>query len=89
MPRLAFQPLASSCQEYLDRGGDVMRRAGHLEADFAVLGQPVALTAQFFQLLRPERLAQQFLGVARRVEAGADVGLQQAAAACRLAAALR
>ena len=43
-----------------------------------MLGKPVALAAQFFQLLCAERIAQQFVGVARRVEAGAHMGLQHA-----------
>ena len=67
-------------QEYLDRGGDLLRGARHLETDFSVFGQPVALAAQLLQFLRSERIAQHFIGVARRIEAGAEMGLQQARA---------
>src|SRR5882757_7778297 len=42
----------------------------------AMLGKPVALAAQFLQFLRAQGVTQQFIGIARRVEAGADMGLQ-------------
>ena len=44
--------------------------------DRAVFGEAIALTAQLFQFLRAQRLAQQFVGVAGGVEAGADMRLQ-------------
>ena len=43
-----------------------------------MFGQAVALPAQFLVLLRSQRLGQQFIGVAPRIETGAKVGLQQA-----------
>ena len=57
-----------------------IRRARHLEGDGAVVGEPVALAAQLLQLLGSERLMQQRVGIARHVEAGADVRLQHARA---------
>ena len=77
---LAFPAGGFQRQEYLERGGDLVRRARHLETDFAVFGEAVALAAQFLELLRSERVAQQFFGVARGIEAGAEMGLQQARA---------
>ena len=77
---LAFPAGGFQRQEYLDRGCDLPRGARHLETDLAVLGQPVALAAQFLEFLRAQRVAQQFFGVARGVEAGAEMGLQQARA---------
>ena len=76
VPRWPFQPLASSVRNVSTAAAIVSGRARHVEADFAVFGQTVALAAQFLQLLRAQRLAQQFVGVARRIEAGADMGLQ-------------
>ena len=43
-----------------------------------MFGEPVALPAQLLQLLRAERLTQHFVGVVPRVEAGAQMRLQQA-----------
>ena len=43
-----------------------------------MLGEPIALAAQFLQLLGAQRVMQQFIGIARRVKAGADMGLQHA-----------
>ena len=78
VPRLAFQPLASSARKVSSARRDIAGRARHLEMDLAMLGQAVALAAQLLQLLCAERIAQQFIGVARRVEAGAHMGLQHA-----------
>ena len=80
MPRWPFQPEASSVRNISTAEAISLRGARHLETDFAVFGQPVALAAQFLQFLRTQRLAQQFIGVARRIEAGAEMGLQQARA---------
>ena len=85
---LAFPAAGFERQECLDRGRDLFRRSRHLEMHGAVLGQPMALAAQFLQLLGAQRVAQQRIGIARRIEAGADPGLQhartQAAPAARL-----
>src|SRR5258708_33510042 len=63
-------------EEYLDRRSDLFSRARHIEMNVAMLGKPVALAAQFLQFLRAQGVTQQFIGIARRVEAGADMGLQ-------------
>ena len=76
MPRLALPAAGLQHQERFDRGGHFGRRARHVEVDGAVFGEAIALAAQFFQLLRAERLAQHFIGVAGSVEAGADMRLQ-------------
>ncbi len=65
-------------QEVLERGGDFLACARDVEPDGAMLGQTVALAAQLLQLLGPQRIAQQFVGVARGVEAGAELPLQHA-----------
>ena len=56
----------------------MLARASNLETDGAVFGEPMALPAQFFQFLRAQRVAQQFLGLAAGVEAGAGLRLQHA-----------
>ena len=77
VPRRPFQPLASSARKFLDRGGDFFRRARDVETDSALLGETMALAAQLLQFLGPQRIPQQFIGIARGVEAGAGMGLQQ------------
>ena len=59
LPAAGFQH-----QECFDRGSDFRGRARHLEIDGAVFGKAVALAAQFFQLLRAQRIAQHVIGVA-------------------------
>ena len=78
MPRLPFQPLASSARNVSSAAATSSRRARDVETDGAVLGQPMALAAQFLQFLGAQRVAQQFVGIARGVEAGAELGLQHA-----------
>ena len=78
MPRLPFQPLASSPRNISSAAATSLARARDVEPDGAVLGQPMALAAQFLQLLGAQRLAQQFVGIARGVEAGAELRLQHA-----------
>ncbi len=86
---LAFPAAGFERQEDLDRRGDRFRRPRHVETDRAVLGKPVALPAQFLQLLSAERVAQQFVGIAPCVKTGAKMRLQQRADASRPAATLR
>ena len=83
---LALPAAGFQFQEDLDRRCDVSWRARDVELDGAVLGEPVALAAQLLQFLGAERLVQQFVGIAGGVEAGADMRLQNRAAACRRAA---
>ena len=73
LPAAGLQP-----QEDLERGSDFLARARNVETHGAMLGQPMALAAQFLQLLGAQRVAQQFVGIARGVEAGAELGLQHA-----------
>ena len=74
---LGFPAAGLEGEESLDGWRNVFGCARHIETDGAVLGQPVALAAQFFQLLRPQCVTQQFIGILRCVEAGASMGLQQ------------
>ena len=78
VPRLPFQPLASSRRKVSSAAATSSRVRATSKRDSAMLGQPVALAAQLLQLLGPQRVAQQFVGVARGVEAGAELGLQHA-----------
>jgi hypothetical protein len=71
-----FPAAGFESQKYLDRGCDFRRRARHIETDGAVLGQPMALAAQFLQFLGTERITQQFFGIAGGVKTGSRVGLQ-------------
>ena len=84
VPRSAFQPLASSCEEDVDHARDVRRRLRDGEADRAVLGEAVVLPPQLLQLLGAERVAQQFVRVARRIETGALFGAQHVRRKARL-----
>ena len=78
VPRLPFQPLASSRRNVSSAAATSSRVRATSKRDSAMLGQPVALAAQFLQFLGAERVAQQFVGIARGVEAGAEMGLQHA-----------
>ena len=78
VPRLPFQPLASSVRKVSSAACNFIRRSRDVETNGAMLGQAVALAAQLFQFLGAERLVQQFVGVAGRVETGAHMGLQHA-----------
>ena len=64
-------------KEDFRRGGDFVRRARNVKTHRAMLGEAVALAAQFFQFLGAERLAQQFIGILPRVERGAQMRLQE------------
>ena len=84
VPRWAFQPLASSVKERLERGA--RRRAGvraTSKCTVAMLGQPVALAAQLLQFLGAQRFAQQFVGIAGGIEAGAQHAIAAGAGAGR------
>ena len=76
VPRWPFQPLASSIRNVSTAAGDFGRRPRHVELDSTMFGEAIALTAQFFQFLRAQRLAQHLVGVASGVKAGADMRLQ-------------
>ena len=54
-----------------------------------VFGEAVALAAQFLQLLGTQSVVQQFIGIAGRIEAGANVGLQHSRTHAVFAAILR
>ena len=64
--------------ENLDRPRDLVRRTCRVEADCAVFGEPMALAAQLLQFLVPQRLTQQFFRIARRIQAGTEIGLEHA-----------
>jgi len=69
VPRLAFQPLLQVAGDVSTAGCERLpacARTSKLMAPCSA--QPVALAAQFFQLLRTQRLVQHLLGIARRVE---------------------
>ena len=76
MPRLAFQPLASSVRNVSTAAAISAGVRATSKCDRAMFGEAIALAAQFFQFLRAQRLAQQFVGVAGSVEAGAHMRLQ-------------
>ena len=78
VPRSPFQPLASSARNISIAAATSSGVRATSKRDRAVLGQPMALAAQFLQLLGAQRVAQQRVGIARRVETGAEVGLQHA-----------
>jgi len=71
LPAAGFQ-----IKETLECGCDVVGRARHVEAYGAVLGEALTLAAQFLQFLGAQCIAEQFIGIARRFEAGADVTIQ-------------
>ena len=75
-PALRLPAAGLEVEEYLERGCDVCGRTRHIEMDGAVLGQAMALAAQFLEFLGSQRVAQQFIGIPRRIETGADMGLQ-------------
>ena len=89
VPRLAFPAAGFERQECLDRASDVFGCPRDIEMHGAVLGQAMALAAQFLQFLRAQCVTQQLIGIACRIETGADPGLQyprtQAGSAARLA----
>ena len=74
MPRSPFQPLASSARKVSSAVATSSGVRATSKRDGAVLGQPMALPAQLLQLLGAERVAQQFVGIAGRIEAGAQMG---------------
>src|SRR5690348_11399744 len=65
-------------EECLERGSNLVRAAGNLEADFAVLTQPVTLPPDLLQLLAAERLPQQALAVLGGVQDSAWIGVKNA-----------
>ena len=60
-------------KEDFRRRRDFVRRARNVKTNRAVLGEAVALAAQFLQLLGAERLAQQFIGILPRIERSAQM----------------
>src|SRR3569832_1504018 len=57
----------------LNRTADFLDAARDAKSHGAVLGKPVALAAQFFQLFGAQRVAQHVVGAAPGVEAGAQM----------------
>ena len=74
---LGFPAGGFEAEESLEGRCDVFGLARHIETDGAVLRQPVALATQFLQFLGAQGVTQQLVGIAGRVEGGANVGMQQ------------
>src|SRR5262249_12474276 len=75
---LALPAAGFELQEGFERRSRRLGCARDLEGDGAVPFEAAALTAQLLELLRSERIAQQRLTVARRIEAGAEMRGQHA-----------
>ena len=73
VPRVGLPAAGFQRQECFERGRDLFGCARDVETDRAMLGQAMALAAQFFELLGAQRLAQHGVGIARRIEAGAQM----------------
>ncbi|MDB5486148.1 MAG: hypothetical protein JWR29_2052 [Tardiphaga sp.] len=71
-----FPSAGFEIKKQIEGRGDLVWTAHHLERDLAMLGEAIAQAAQVFQFLRAECVAQDILGVARGIEAGAVMRLQ-------------
>ncbi len=75
---LAFPAAGLELQECFERRPDLVGLARDLEGDRPVLFEAMALATQLLELFGAERLMQQRFTILRRVEAGADVGAEDA-----------
>ena len=78
VPRLPFQPLASSCRNVSSAAATCSRVRATSKRTAPCSAKPMALAAQLLQFLCAQRIMKQFLGIARGVERGAEAGLQHA-----------
>ena len=89
VPRWPFQPLASSIRNVSTAAATSRGVRATSKRTSPCSARRLRWRRSSFSFFAPERVAQQFIGVARRIEAGADMGLQHARAHAVAAAALR